>query len=51
MEHTNVMPRSTQRKLSYIFRGLMVLLFIYGCFLPENWREAFGVLARPRGGP
>lgn len=47
MEHTNVMPRSNQRKLSYIFRGLMVLLFIYGCFLPENWREAFGVLARP----
>ena len=41
------MPRSSQRKLLYIFRGLMVLLFIYGCFLPENWREAFGLLARP----
>ncbi len=23
MEHTNVMPRSNQRKLSYIFRGLI----------------------------
>ncbi len=47
MKHTNIMPRSNQRKLSYILCGLMVFLFIYGCFLPENWREAFGVLAWP----
>lgn len=47
MEQIDIMPRSNQRKLKYIFCGFMALLFVYGLCLPETWREGFGVFAKP----
>ena len=47
MEYIETMPVENQKRIHRVCYIFMFAVLLYGLFLPDNWKENFGILTVP----